>query len=63
MNNNQVDLTSVKFGRPNVDWIRSDDSVLFIEAETLVSKLDMGLTLMSKVGYKLSYIFVLNTET
>jgi len=62
MNNNQIALTSIKFGRPNVDWIRSGDSVLFIEAETLGSKFDRVLTIMSKVDYKLSYIFVLNTE-
>jgi len=62
MNNNQIDFTSVKFGRPKVDWIWSDDSVLFVEAKSLASKLDRELNFMSKVGYKLSYIFVLNTE-
>jgi hypothetical protein len=62
MNYNQIAITSVKFGRLNVDWILSGVSVLFIEVETLGFKLDRGLTFMSKLGYKLSYIFVLNTE-
>jgi hypothetical protein len=62
MNNNQIDLTSFRFDRPNVDWIRSNYSVLFSETETLGSKLDRELIFMSKVVYKLSSIFVLNTE-